>query len=264
MDIIDFHIHSNHSFDSNAGMEDVCEAAILKGVKEICFTEHFSLNPVVPTYGHMNFESYFKEIENCRKKYESQLMIKAGIEICEPHQRIEEYKEQLKSFEFDFILGSVHNIDQKKLRIFLENKKSTSAYGEFFAEVYQMICLADIDIIAHLDLLKRYAFNSIGNLNFKECKEQLVAILEKAIARNIGIEINTSGLRGKINESLPSYEILKLYKDLGGEILTIGSDAHTPETVGSHFEEALQMAKECGFNYIYSFKQRTPIAISAY
>ncbi|MGM0875598.1 MAG: histidinol-phosphatase HisJ family protein [Bacillota bacterium] len=262
MYLMDYHHHTNHSFDSNALMEEVCKEAIKKDIKEICFTEHFSLNPVVPTYGHMDFEKYFYDIQECRDKFQDQLIIKAGIEICEPHQLMDEYVDEFKQLELDFILGSVHNINNDRLRKFLANKTSRSAYSEYFTEVYNMVCYADIDVIAHLDLLKRYAINTIGNFDFNEFKDQLASILEKAIERNIGIEINTSGLRGELNESLPSFNVIQLYKDLGGEILTIGSDSHSAETVGSHLFEAIKMAKECGFKSIFKFENRNPIAVN--
>ncbi|QGQ47674.1 histidinol-phosphatase HisJ family protein [Metabacillus sediminilitoris] len=261
MYLMDYHHHTNHSFDSKAIMREVCKEAINKGLNEICFTEHFSLNPVVPTYGHMDFEKYFQDIKECRDQFESQLIVKAGIEICEPHQLINEYTQAFKSLDLDFILGSVHNINNDKLRIFLGNKSNLIAYREYFTEVYNMVSQADIDVIAHLDLLKRYAIQTVGNFKFHEVKDLIESILTKAIERNIGIEINTSGLRGKLNESLPSIHVIKLYKELGGEILTIGSDSHTVETVGSHLFEAIEMAKECGFKYMFKYEKRNPIAV---
>lgn len=262
MYLMDYHHHTNHSFDSVARMKDVCKEAIKKNIKEICFTEHFSLNPVAPTYGHMNFESYFQDIKNCREIFQNQLTIKAGIEICEPHQLKNDYLETFRPLDLDFILGSVHNIKNEKLRIFLRDKSSSNAYSEYFSEVYNMVCHSDIDVIAHLDLLKRYAFHTIGNCDFHEMKDLLESILTKAIERNIGIEINTSGLRGKLNEALPSFNIIKFYKDLGGEILTIGSDSHSADTVGSHLYEAIAMARECGFKYVFTYEKRNPIAVS--
>src|SRR5438067_1370529 len=126
MYLIDYHHHTNNSFDSTAVMEDVCRRAIEKNIKEICFTEHFSLNPLAPTYGHMNFSKYLNDIQDCREKFADQLVIKVGIEICEPHLLKEKYQETLDPLELDFILGSIHNIHNQKLRKYLEiNGKDT-------------------------------------------------------------------------------------------------------------------------------------------
>ncbi|MEH7494215.1 histidinol-phosphatase HisJ family protein [Neobacillus niacini] len=229
-----------------------------KGIKEICFTEHFSVNPQAPTYGHMNFNKYLKDINYCKKTYSNDLTVKMGIELCEPHLFTHTYSKSLQTIKLDFILGSVHNINNQKLRQVAE--KSDAPHREYFEELYKMVCIADIDVLAHLDLMKRY-HSTIGLYDFHEFKWAIEQILKKAIERNIGIEINTSGLRVNLQQILPSINIVKLYKDLGGEILTIGSDSHTPEAVGSNIYEAINIAKECGFRHIFKFENRIPIPI---
>lgn len=258
MYLMNYHHHTNHSFDSKAVMEEVCQKAIEKGIKEICFTEHFSLNPLAPTYGHMVFENYINDIKRCQTQFANQLKVKIGIELCEPHQLIDEYKKVLEPLQLDFILGSVHNINNTKLRMYMADKEKDAVYRGYFSEVYELVSAADIDVLAHLDLMKRYALETHGNYEFHEYKELLEAILTKAIQRSIGIEINTSGLRGKLTEALPTFDVLKFYKELGGEILTIGSDSHTAETVGADLEAAYEMARQAGFSYIFSFDKRKP------
>ncbi|MGM9928660.1 MAG: histidinol-phosphatase HisJ family protein [Bacillus sp. (in: firmicutes)] len=260
MYLMDYHHHSRHSFDSTASLEDICQTAIQRGIKEICFTEHYSVNPLAPTFGHMVFETYISNIEKCRQRFQPQLSIKMGIELCEPHHSREEYHKILSALPIDFILGSVHNIHNDKLRKVIE-EQGENANSLYFSEVYEMIQTADIDVIAHLDLIKRYSQNVYGIYDFSKHQDILTAILEKAIERQIGIEINTSGLRSSLHETLPSPQLLRLYKQLGGEILTIGSDSHSAETVGSHLHEAYILAKECGFSHIYKFEKRKPIAV---
>ncbi|WP_137742927.1 histidinol-phosphatase HisJ family protein [Robertmurraya siralis] len=257
MYLTEYHHHTDNSFDSKARMEDVCAEAVKRGIDEICFTEHFSVNPNLPTYGHLDFEQYFSQIHHVQDKYRGRLVIKAGIELCEPHLMKDEYKQALQELELDFILGSVHNIDEIKLRKYMGDKKPFEVYHDYFTEVYKLVSEADIDVIAHLDLMKRYAMESKGNYQFDDFNEILEAILRKAVERGIGIEINTSGISNmKVNEPFPTQSILKLYKSLGGEILTIGSDSHRVETVGSNLDEALKMAKAAGFRYIHTFKKR--------
>ncbi|MER2173909.1 MAG: histidinol-phosphatase HisJ family protein [Carnobacterium sp.] len=262
MYLAEYHHHTDNSFDSQAKMKEVCEQAIKKGINEICFTEHFSVNPKAPTYGHMNFRRYFSQIKECRELFGNQLVIKAGIELCEPHLMKEKYKEALANLEIDFIMGSVHNINEEKLRTFMANKTSQEIYRNYFEEVYEMVAYADIDVIAHLDLIKRYAVESVGSYDFADYKSIIEKILRKAIERGIGIEINTSGLSNHLlNETLPSIEILHLYHSLGGTILTIGSDSHRSETVGSNQEIAIDRAKEVGFEGITVFEKRIPSKI---
>lgn len=261
MYLMDFHHHTNHSFDSKAIMEEVCLQAIANGLDEICFTEHFSVNPLAPTYGHMNFTNYQKDIQSCQEKFSGQLTIKMGIELCEPHLLMDHYEKVLKPIDFDFILGSVHNLNNQKLRLVLKDY-GLDAYRLYFEELYKMVSAADIDCLAHFDLLKRYAYKEYGFYEFAEHQEIIQSIIQKAIERNIGMEINTSGLRNAgLNQTMPSLDILKLYKAMGGEILTIGSDSHKVETTGANFHDAIELAKQCGFKYIYRFDKRNPIPV---
>lgn len=257
---MDYHHHTNHSFDSTACMVKVCKKAIESEIQEICFTEHFSVNPLAPTYGHMVFEKYLNEIRSCQEEFHNQLIIKAGIELCEPHLLKDQYDETLQPLDLDLILCSVHNLNNQKLRLSL-NEGHPTAYERYFNELYHMVSTADIDIIAHFDLMKRYAYKEHGLYEFHEYQEIIELILKKAIDRNIGMEINTSGLRTGFKQTMPSIEIIQLYKELGGEILTIGSDSHTAESVGANLTDALSLAKDCGFNYIFKFEKRKPIPV---
>lgn len=259
--IYDYHMHTNHSFDSQAVMNEVCAEAVKQGLEEICFTEHYAVNPVLPTYGHLNFDDYFAEIEHCRQYYAGQLKIRAGIELCEPHDMQKEYQKVLADQPFDFILGSVHNMNERKLRLFLA-EEGINHYDLYFKEVLKMVECANIDMIAHLDLLKRYAVGNIGNYKMVDHQEVLEAILQTAIARHIGIEINTSGWRGGVGEPFPSIEVLQLYRQLGGELLTIGSDSHAVEHTGAGITDAIELAKQCGFKYVYTYHQRQPQAVA--
>ncbi|MBT2697579.1 histidinol-phosphatase HisJ family protein [Bacillus sp. ISL-40] len=260
MFLMDYHHHTNHSFDSTASMVEVCKKAVENEIQEICFTEHFSVNPLAPTYGHMVFEKYLNEIWFCQEQFKGQLTLKAGIELCEPHLLKDQYDEILQPLDLDFILGSVHNLNNQKLRLALKEDHPT-AYERYFNELYHMISTADIDILAHFDLMKRYAYKEHSLYDFHEYQEIIEQILKKAIDRNIGIEINTSGLRTGLKQTLPSVEIIQLYKQLGGEIVTIGSDSHTAESVGANLTDALSLAKDCGFNYICKFEKRKPIPV---
>lgn len=259
--IYDYHVHTNYSFDSRAVMSDVCAEAVERGLQEICFTEHYAVNPVLPTYGHLDFTQYFAEIERCKQQYEGKLIIKAGIELCEPHYMQTQYEEALAHQPLDFILGSVHNMNERKLRLFLA-QEGIDHYELYFREVLHMVQHADIDIIAHLDLLKRYAVGNIGNYKLSDYEDVIEAILQTAITRHIGIEINTSGWRGGAGEPFPSREVLQLYRQMGGELLTIGSDSHFVEHTGAEISDAIQLAKECGFKAIYTYNQRQPQAVA--
>ena len=161
----------------------------------------------------------------------------------------------------DFIIGSVHNINTLKLRTYIKGKNKKEIYEDYFKEIYKLAEDSDIDVVGHLDLMKRYAYDDFGNYNFNDYKDILSIILKKVIERNIGIEINTSGFRNSVKESYPSIEVLRLYKELGGEIITIGSDSHNTEDVFKGYLLAIDMLKNLKFENIFKFEKRNPIGI---
>lgn len=263
MKIIDYHVHSNNSFDGVNSIDDICRSAINSGIYEICFTEHFSVDSKDVSYGVLDYNKYHEEIKSCKERFKGKLSIKEGLEIGEPHilYLSDKINSQMKNMDLDFIIGSVHNINSVKLRTYMQNKKKKEIYNDYFNEIYKLVRDADIDVIGHLDLMKRYAYNSFGNYDFNDYQEIIRSILKKAIERNIGIEVNTSGLRNSVKETYPSIEILRLYKALGGEIITIGSDSHNCEDVGSGYLSTIELLKYLKYEKIFKFNKRRPTGI---
>lgn len=257
--IYDFHTHSNNSFDSKESLEDMCVYAIEKGIKHIAFTEHFCLNNIRKTYGYMNFQKFNKDIEEAKAKFSKELNIYKGIEVCEPYIMKEGYKNVLENIYVDVILGSVHNINNMGLRDLIMNYDYKEAYELYFQEVYNMARNADFDIVAHIDLLNRYTYKTIGTYDFNGNMDIIEEIFKIIIEKGKGIEINTSVFRGREDNRDNSLKLIKLYKALGGEIITIGSDGHKVEDVGQYCREALEIIKEFGFKYIFTFKERHAI-----
>lgn len=262
MYLVDYHIHSNNSFDSKESIDSVCKAAIDKGINEICFTEHFAVKEGIKSCGFINFKKYIDEIEECKEKYKEKLIIKVGIEICEPHENENELGDAIGNIPFDFILGSVHNFDYDiGLMQYMSCNSKEESYRRYFKEVNKVCTSPHIDVVAHLDLMKRYAFNTHGKYDFNEYKDLIEEVLINIIKNNKGIEVNTSTLRSNVNETMPSFDILKLYHDLGGKIITVGSDAHKCEDVGAGIRESIEVLKNIGFEEIYTFKNRQPLGI---
>lgn len=257
--IYDFHTHSNNSFDSKEKLEDMCSSAIEKGITHIGFTEHFCLNSIRKTYGYMNFDRFSRDTLEAKTKFSKQLNIYKGIEICEPHLMNDDYKDALESLNIDMILGSVHNIRNMGLRNLIKTYDYKKAYELYFQEVYDMVKNADFDIAAHIDLLNRYAYKTIGTYDFKDNIEMIEEIFKLIIKREKGIEINTSVFRGREDNMENSLKLIKLYKSLGGEIITVGSDAHKAEDVGQYCKESLKIISELGFKYIFTFEERHAI-----
>lgn len=252
----DYHMHSTYSFDAKQTVEEACIKAIKESINEICLTEHISFDKKDASYNYFSFNSYKNEIERLNEKYNKQLKIKIGLEVGEYHLYKEDYDKYYKEHSLDFIIGSVHNINGKGLRTNLREHGDNATYKNYFAEVLNLSSIGDFDVIGHMDLVQRYAFNNFGVYNFDIYKDYFYDILKTLINRNKGIEVNTSGLSKDL--LFPRLDIIKMYKDLGGEIITVGSDAHTSDRVGENIELTYDLLKSLGFKYVFTFENRNP------
>ncbi|GIM30013.1 histidinol phosphate phosphatase [Clostridium polyendosporum] len=260
MYLSDYHIHTNNSFDSNETMTVMCEQAIVEGIDEICFTEHFSVKEGSKSNGFIDFSKYFSEINACRDIFKGKITMKMGIEIGEPFE--DEYKLscELTKLPFDFLLGSVHNIGFGGISRYIEGRDNKEIWDAYFKELSKLSSSQYVDVVAHLDLMKRYSYDSHGNYSYEYYRDVIAEVLRGIIKNDKGIEVNTSGLRSSVKETMPSISVLKLYKEIGGEIVTIGSDAHVKGDVGRDIRYAVNMLSELGFKYLYTYHQRQPIA----
>ncbi|MEA3339852.1 MAG: histidinol-phosphatase HisJ family protein [Chloroflexota bacterium] len=254
----DYHVHSRFSCDSDAEMAAACEAAIARGLSEIAFTDHADFGPVDPS-GYFRPTEYLAEIERCRARYGGRLTIRAGVEMGEPHIFAQEAASVLAAGEFDFVLGSAHyavGMQPAWKPAFFE-QPLRQAYEAYFQQVARLAAEGDFDVLAHLDLVKRDAHKFGKTYDGPGPYADVIrAALRSIVERGKGIEINTSALHRGQPETCPSLQVLRWYRELGGDILTFGSDAHTPDAVGACFDVALEMARSAGFARLATFERR--------
>jgi len=268
----DYHIHTRFSCDSEAEMTDVCDAAIARGIQEIAFTDHLDFGPDDPP-DYFRLVEYVETIQHCRDRYRDRLIIRTGVEIGEPHIFTQQAQTILAAEELDFVIGSAHyavspapssaSTDSNRLQCawkasFFEQPLHI-AYESYFQQVVRLAVEGDFDVLGHLDLVKRDAqkFGKPydGPVPYAD---MIRTALRTLVERGKGIEINTSSLyKGRgMSEPCPSLEILRWYREMGGEILTFGSDAHTADRVGSHLNVAYAMAQTVGFKRWATFERR--------
>ena len=262
----DFHIHSYHSFDSEAKMEDMINAALNKGLKHICFTEHMDHNfPPSPEYPEgaweCNVDSYLYELLGHRAAYDRQIEVRFGLEIGLQESVIRDNAITARSHEFDFIIGSIHVVNgfDTYLPAYFEGKTTKQAILEYYETMLRNIQkFENFDVLGHIDYIVRTLPEGEGAYKPSDYMDIVDEILNIIIEREKGIEINTAALVKGFTNPNPHRDIVKRYKELGGKIITFGSDAHTPERVATHFEEMTELAKKSGFTEYYTFKKRVP------
>ena len=260
----DFHIHSEFSIDASHSMEDMVKSAIDKKLKCICFTDHIDLDS---TNMHLDLkfivDDYFKELRKVKYRYMSDIEILGGVELgLQPHL-IQRYEHLVSKYNFDFVILSIHAING--MDIVRENIFQTYSQKEAIETYYNdlLYCVQnfkDYDVLGHIDFIDRYVHlqtDEVLDLSiYDSIYEQIAEILKIVIEDGKGIEVNTASLRHGLDYLNPKLTILEIYKELGGEILTLGSDAHFPKDVGADFRLAEKVIKSLGFKSIYVYRDR--------
>ena len=255
---MDYHVHSNFSGDCDVRPEDIIIDAIKNGLKEICFTDHIDYDvPDLPDKFEFDADEYFEFMTNLKNKYKDQIDIKIGVEIGLQAHVLNQCSDFVKSKDFDFVIASFHTHKNKDIYFtdILFRKSPKEVLNEYLDEIiYSLKNYKDYSVIGHLDLLKRYS-NDIMNLKLEDFVGKYTEIFNIIIKNGKGIEINTSGLRQDAKVQFPDVELLKLYKELGGEIITLGSDSHGTGTLMYGFDHVKNILKEIGFKHISIFNK---------
>ncbi len=258
----DCHVHTKISHDGISNMAEYLEIAKEKGIDEITFTEHYDIYDGLETnLKTLDVNRYQDEF--LKYKDNAKIKVNFGIEIGLQPDTVEQIRNMVKQYPFDFIIGSSHITCKKDMAMdsgFFEGYTRKEAYLRYFEEVLQNIKLYDneFDVYGHLDYVVRYGGYAEKRIDYQEFREILDEILIQLIKKDKGIEINTSGIRYGLGNPHPNIDIVKRYKELGGKIITIGSDAHKVEDFAKDFDIAYDLLKEAGFDEIAIFHHRKP------
>jgi histidinol-phosphatase (PHP family) len=253
----DYHMHSSFSEDGDDTPESMCRRAIVLGIPEIGFTEHWDVGPFEANPRYFKPEPWYVELERLRSLFQEQLVIRAGIEIAEPHLYPHETREVLQRAPFDYVIGSVHFVGENFIfdGEYFRNHTANQIYGSYFAELGRMVRTADIDIVAHFDIAARTGIPIFG-YDPARYEETIRSVLKTCIERNLALDVNAGGLRKPARNLMPDPLILAWYMEMGGQRLTLGSDAHRLPEVGLHLEKAIEALRAVGVDRLTQFEQR--------
>ncbi len=262
MFLTDYHLHTNYSIDSQVSIMNRVKWAVENGINEICLTDHMEREFREVNYNVHDFAKYKREIQEAQEFYGDKIKIKFGMELgLIPHLH-KTAKEIVKNYDFDFIIGSTHEVNKVPLyerSIYYDGKEKIVAFNEYLEEVLSNSILFDeYDVYGHFDYVYRYSNYPDNKLRYSDHAEIIDEIFKNFADRGKGIEINLSGVRYGHNSFHPNLEILKAFKRQGGEIVTIGSDTHNLQEARPLIIQAQDMMKEAGFDYITTFEKRQP------
>lgn len=261
----DMHTHTHFSGDSQAAPKDMRNAAKDAGLTGICFTEHldwdYQKDPELFLLDIPGYLDYAKAQAPLWQKDGQDVSVCFGIELgLQPHLA-EKHRKLLSEHTFDFVLGSSHVVSgiDPYYPEYYKGRTEEEAYLEYFSSILENILAFDgFDVYGHLDYVVRYGPNRNQFYSYEKYRDILDEILKALIERGKGIELNTGGFKYGLGHPNPTEEVLKRYRQLGGEIITIGSDAHEPRHVAYAFDRAAAILREAGFSYFTIFKERKP------
>lgn len=263
----DFHMHTRFSADAQTPVKDMIEGAIGRGLDTICFTDHNDKDyPVHEETGTTVFtfdaDEYFRVMEKMQQEYQGKIDIRIGIEIgLQPHLA-QYYKDLINRHPFDFVIGSVHVVHGQDpyYRAIFENRRDEDVYRETFeTTVENLRSIDDFDVLGHIDYVVRYGKNAAEAYSYRKFAPYIDEILKLVIDKGKGIELNTAGFKYGLGFCHPHPDVIRRYKELGGEIITVGADGHKPEHIAYEFGKVSDILKSCGFNYYTEFKARRPV-----
>lgn len=261
----DFHTHTNFSTDADktSTPENMILGAIEKGLDVICITDHMDKDYDEEGKEFVfHTEEYFRILKPLQEKYKHRIDVRIGVELgLQPHLK-DFVKEYVNQYPFDFVIGSVHLLHGKDTyyRELFKGMTDEELYHDAFEETLLNIkTISDFDSLGHLDFVVRYGYEQDKNYSYEKNADIIDEILKYLIQNGKGIELNTAGLKYGLPFAHPHMDVLKRYKELGGEIITIGSDGHKPEHLAYDFHKVNGILSACGFKYYTEFKERKPI-----
>ncbi len=277
MNLIDCHTHTQYSVDSDADIEFMIKRACELKLSAYAVTDHCECNRWYPESYYKNADTYRffdfgKDFENSvsavtllKEKYQDKINLLCGVEMGQATQEIDIAEKVVSDKRLDFVIGSIHQVPFTEDFAFIDYNKMdyNGLYNlaeKYMLEVYKLCKWGKLDILGHLTYFLRYFHRHLNSeFDISRFDDIIEASFRELIIKGKGIEINTSGLRNSgYKETFPSLKYVQLFRELGGEIISIGSDAHTVEDLGNGVEDGIKLAEEAGFRYITYFKERKP------
>lgn len=260
--IPDFHLHTDFSADCDAPARTQIDRCLALGMEELCITDHHD-------YGagengerfFLDFDRYFPALRRIRDEYEGRIRVNIGIELG-LQLSVRDYLEAtVPTLDVDYLIGSCHFVDglDPYYPTYYQGKTEQEAYARYFEVVLRRVKALDCyDSLGHLDYIVRYGPTRGQNYRWQDHQDYIDPILKTLIQKGKALECNTAGYKYGLGHPNPHEGILRRYRELGGELLTIGSDAHRPEHIACEFFRLPALLKDCGFRYYTVYHDRRP------
>jgi histidinol-phosphatase (PHP family) len=268
--MMDLHVHSTCSADGGSTILDYARQAAAAGLAVVGFCEHLDFDPRDRSYMYLDVDRYDHEIEAARREV-CGLRLCQGVEITYQAGLEARIRDWLAGRRWDYVVASVHLVEYadgwamisepRAVEDYYAGHSQQETYVPYFEELLRAVRSGLGNVLGHLDLIKRYGVTHYGPFRPAEFEDEIRAVLRAMVEVGVGLEINTSGWRQAPGEPYPGLEVVRWYRALGGEVLTVGSDAHRVEDLGAGVPQALDLARAAGFRAVAAFEKGQPFWI---
>lgn len=264
--IVDLHTHTDNSFDGHHSTMFLCETACMKGIRALAFTDHLEMDAFYrDSFDRTAIQAYF-EVAKAKSAFSGKLIICNGAELGQAVYDLPVTEKLLNTMNYDIVIGSIHNLPNVQDFYYMDFSDESIDYyallDDYFNWELKLAQWGGFDTLAHLTYPLRYIVGNYGKpVDMTRYSKIIDEILVTLIRSGKSLEINTAGLRQPIGVTSPDESIVRRYKQLGGEMITVGSDAHFAEHLGAGIEQGYELALRCGFDKIALYQNRTPTLV---
>jgi histidinol-phosphatase (PHP family) len=265
--LLDLHVHSTCSSDGASSIAEYARRAAEMGLVEVGFCEHADFDPRDRSYRYLDLPRYDAEMAAARVEVPG-IWLRQGVEITYQSSLEAQIGDWLAGHPWDIVVSSVHLVDYvdgwamisepHANEGYFASHSEREAYAPYFEELLRAARSGLGDVLGHFDLIKRYGTAAYSRFEPEAFEDEVRAVLRAVIQGGMGLEVNASGMRQRPGEPYPGLEILRWYREMGGEVLTAGSDAHHVGDLAAGIGETLDLASAAGFRAITTFEAGKP------
>jgi histidinol-phosphatase (PHP family) len=257
---LDAHLHTEQSPDSAVPIDAYAELAVERGIPEIAITDHVDFDPRDPAYEYSRFDDRERVVRGAAERWARQgVIIRFGAELTYNRRWEADVRAHLKQYRYDYVIGSVHDWPESpywpsRVREFIQGRKLDEIVAPYYTEIIAAARSGLFDTIGHLDVVKRYLHPYITASDLAARPELKEHALKAIIESGAALEVNSSGLRYPSAETYPSSAVVARYRELGGERVVVGSDAHSRGSFAARLDEPYRHLSAAGFEAL-SFRR---------
>ncbi len=250
---LDAHLHTDLSPDSHVPLELYAAQAFERGIHEIAITDHLDFMPGAPAYEYADYGKREMIVREAAERWAGRVSIRFGVELTYETRYEDQIREHLRTHSYDYSIGSVHAQSdgpyaRDRIASFVSGKSLAEATAVYFGEVEAAIRSGLFDTLGHMDMCKRWLVDWFPPATFAAAPELYEPPLRALVESGMALEVNSSGLRQRPGETYPGPWVVARFRELGGRRVTVGSDAHMPNSFAFGLEQACEIVAAAGFD----------------